>query len=145
MCIKLYELDSAHFLSAPGLAWQVCLKKTGVKLELLNNSDVSLMVEKGIRREICHTILRYAEANYSDKGYVLEIDVEYPKKLHDLHSDLIDKCSKPFCSLYGKKLCCSYKIIKKALNQGLILTKHHGVIQFNQEAWLKPYIDMNTE
>ena len=33
-CIEIYKLDPAHFLSAPGLAWQACLKKTGVKLEL---------------------------------------------------------------------------------------------------------------
>ena len=52
MCIKLYELDLAHFPSAPGLAWQACLKKTEVKLELLTNVDMLLMVEKGIRREI---------------------------------------------------------------------------------------------
>ena len=44
-----------------------------------------------------------------------------------------------------KKLCCSYKIIKKALNHGLILKKVRRVMQFNQEAWLKTYIDMNTE
>ena len=36
MCIKVYELDPVHFLSAPVLSWQTCLKKTGVKLELLN-------------------------------------------------------------------------------------------------------------
>ena len=35
MCIKVYELDPAHFLSAPGLAWQACLKKTELELELL--------------------------------------------------------------------------------------------------------------
>ena len=46
MCIKVYELDPAHFLSAPGLAWQACLKKTKVKLELLNYVDMLLMVEK---------------------------------------------------------------------------------------------------
>ena len=39
-CIEIYELDSAHFLSAPGLAWQACLKKTGVKLELLTKIDI---------------------------------------------------------------------------------------------------------
>ena len=39
-CIEIYELDPAHFLSAPRLAWQVCLKKTEVKLELLTNVDV---------------------------------------------------------------------------------------------------------
>ena len=35
--------------------------------------------------------------------------------------------------------------LKQALNHGLILKKVHSVLQFNQEAWLKPYIDMNTE
>ena len=39
-CIEIYKLDPAHFLSAPGLAWEVCLKKTGVKLELLTDIDV---------------------------------------------------------------------------------------------------------
>ena len=37
MCIKVYELDPAHFLHAPGLAWQACLKKTKVKLGLIVN------------------------------------------------------------------------------------------------------------
>ena len=45
MCIKVQELDPAHFLSAPGLAWQACLKKQ-IKLELLTNVDMLLMVEK---------------------------------------------------------------------------------------------------
>ena len=47
-CIEIYKLDYAHFLSAPGLVWQACLKKTGVKLELLTKIDILLMVEKGI-------------------------------------------------------------------------------------------------
>ena len=63
MCIKVYELDPAHFLSAPGLAWQSCLKKTEVKLELLTDVDMLLMVEKGIRGGICHAIYRCAKAN----------------------------------------------------------------------------------
>ena len=62
-CIEMYELDPAHFLSAPGLAWKACLKKTEVKLELLTNVDMLLMVEKGIRCGICHAIHRYARAN----------------------------------------------------------------------------------
>ena len=45
-CIEIYELDPAHFLSAPGLAWKACLIKTEVKLELLTNVDMLLMVEK---------------------------------------------------------------------------------------------------
>ena len=48
MCIKIYEIDSAKFLSAPGLAWQAALKKTKVKLDLLTDMDMLLMVEKGI-------------------------------------------------------------------------------------------------
>ena len=39
-CIEIYELDRAHFLFALGLAWQACLKKTGIKLEFLTNNDM---------------------------------------------------------------------------------------------------------
>ena len=63
MCIKEYELDPAHFLSLPGLAWQTCLKKTNIELELLTDCDMLLMVEEGIRGEICHSIHRHAKAN----------------------------------------------------------------------------------
>ena len=168
MCIKVYEIDPAYFLSAPESAWQACLKKTKVKLEFLTDADMLLMVEKVIRRGICHAIHRYAKANNkylkdynkeeeesfleyldasnlygwamseplpvdgfdwikdlfktdddlikkydkdSDKGNILEVDVNYSKNLHDLHSDLpffpermkIDKCNKLVCNLYDKK------------------------------------------
>ena len=64
MCIKEYELDPAHFLSLPGLAWPVCLKKTNIELELLTDYDMLLLiVEEGIRGGICHSIHRYAKAN----------------------------------------------------------------------------------
>ena len=63
MCLKVYELDPAHFLSLPGLAWQVCLKKTSIKLELLTDYDMLLMVEQGIGGRICHSIHRHAKAN----------------------------------------------------------------------------------
>ena len=52
-CIEIYGLDLAHLLSAPGLAWQACLKKTGVKSELLTDYDMLLMVEDGIRDGMC--------------------------------------------------------------------------------------------
>ena len=39
-CIEIYELDPAHFVSATGLVWQACLKKTRVKLELLTDIDM---------------------------------------------------------------------------------------------------------
>ena len=62
-CIEIYELDPAHFLSAPGLAWQACLKRTGVKLELLTDIDMLLMVEKEIRIGNCQAIHWYTKAN----------------------------------------------------------------------------------
>ena len=61
--IEIYELDPAHFLSAPGLALQSCLMKRVVELELITNVDMLLMIEKGIRDGICHAIHRYAKAN----------------------------------------------------------------------------------
>ena len=66
-CIEIYELDPAHFLSALGLTWQACLKKTIIKLELLIDPDMLLIVEKGI----CEAIHRYAKANnkYMGKNY----------------------------------------------------------------------------
>ena len=63
MCIKEYELDPAHFLSLPRLAWQACLKKNNIELELLTNYDMLLMVEEGITGGICHSIHRCAKAN----------------------------------------------------------------------------------
>ena len=49
-CIEIYELDPAHFLTAPGLAWNAFLKKAEVELELLTDNDMLNMFEKGIRR-----------------------------------------------------------------------------------------------
>ena len=63
MCIKEYELDPAHFLSLPGLAFQASLKKTNIELELLTDYDILLKVEEGIRGRICYSIHRYAKAN----------------------------------------------------------------------------------
>ena len=71
MCPKIYELDPAKFFSAPGLAWQAALKKAKVKLDLLTNIDMFLMVEKGIRGGICHSIDRYLKAN---KKYMKDYD-----------------------------------------------------------------------
>ena len=211
-CIKTYELDPVHFISLPGLAWQACLKKTGVDLELLTDYDMLLMIEEGIRGAICHAVHRYAKANNrymknydkskkssyiqyldannlcgasmseklpingfkwmnhiseinekfvksynkrnSDKGYIREVDVDYPRKLHKLHSDMpflpermkIDKTQKLVCNLRDKKKRVLHiSILKQALNHGLKLKKMHEVIEFNQEAWLRKYIDMNTE
>ena len=60
----MYQLNPTLFLSAPALAWYAMLKKTNVKLDLLTNTDMLLMVEKGIKGGICHAIFRYAKGNY---------------------------------------------------------------------------------
>ena len=62
-CIKTYELDPLHFVNTPSLAWQTCLKKTGVELELLIDIDMILMIEKGIRGGICQVSHRYSKTN----------------------------------------------------------------------------------
>ena len=183
MCVKVYELDPAHLLSAPGLAWQACLKKTGVELELITNVDMLLMIEKGVRDGICHVIHKYVKANnkhiiyydenkelsyiiylhagnfyewampqklpvnghkwaknvskidedfiksYDEDGdisYFLEVDIEYPRELHGLHSVHV-------------------RSLKQALKRGLKLKKVHKEIAFHQKAWFREYIDMNAE
>ena len=58
----------------------------------------------------------------------------------------INKCKKLVCHLRNKKKYVVHiKSLKQALNHGLKLKKIHRIIEFNQEAWLKPYIDMNIE
>ena len=84
MCVKVYELDPAHFLSAPGFACQACLKKTKVKLELLTDVDMLLMVSKGIRGGRCHAIYRYAKANNKYmKNYNKDKEESFPQYLDD--------------------------------------------------------------
>ena len=210
-CLENYGLDPTHFISLPGLAWQACLKKTNVELELLTDYDMFLMIEEGIRGGICHAVNRYASANNhymkdydknkessyiqyldannlygaamskklpmkgfkwmddisrideefikgydenSNKGYVLEVDVNYPQELYDIHSDMpflpegmvINKTKKLVCNLHDKKKYVAHvSVLKQALNHGLKLAKVYKVIEFEQEAWLKKYIDFNTD
>ena len=90
----------------------------------------------------------------SNRGYILEVHVKYPKKIHDSLRALpflpkrvkIDKCKKLVCNLHDKKKYVVHIMsLKQALNHGLKLKRVHRMIEFNQKAWLKPYIDMNTE
>ena len=191
-CTDTYKLDPAHFLSAPRLSWQACLKMTGVELELLTDNNMLIMFEEGTRGGMVHTIYRYAEVsnkymkkydrnikssylqyldannlygwamsqklpvnnfkwvkkddisnfnenfikNYdenSDKRYILEVDVEYPKNIDKLHSDLpflpermkINTHSKLTCNAYNKENYVDHIMaLKQALNNGLILKKY---------------------
>ena len=90
----------------------------------------------------------------SDVGYFLMVDIEYPKQLWSSHKDLpflpegrkLEKVEKLVCSIEEKgKYVIHIRALKQALNHGLILKYVHRVIKFNQEAWLKSYIDMNTK
>ena len=90
----------------------------------------------------------------SDVGYFLEVHIEYPKQLWSSHKDLrflperkkLEKVEKLVCSVEDKeKYVIHIRALKQALNHGLVLKDVHRVIKFNQEAWLKPYIDMNTK
>ena len=93
-------------------------------------------------------------ATRTDKGYILEVDVSFPKDLHDSHNDLPFMCErmeingveKLVPNLRDKK---NYVIHIQALNQalqhGLRLDKIHRAIEFDQLPWLKTYIDFNTQ
>ena len=80
----------------------------------------------------------------SDRGYFLEVDVEYPKNLFNSHKDFtflperkkLGKLEKIVCSIEDKeKYVVHIKALKQALNHGLVLKRVHRVIQFNQEVW----------
>ena len=180
--LRRYSLDPAHFYTSPGLAWKACLKRTGIKLELLTDPDMLLMFEWGIRGGITQVVRKYASANNkymedrfdpksersylqyldannlygwamsqplptvgfkwvdvnpneisdlatrTDKGYILEVDVSYPKELHNQHNDLPFMCERMEINgvenlvpnLRDKK---SYIIHIQALNQAL----QHGL------------------
>ena len=89
-----------------------------------------------------------------NKGYILDVDVDYPSKLQNLNSDLpflpermvINNTKKFVCNLNDKKnYIVHINVLKQTLDHGLKLKKVHTVIEFEQEAWLKEYIDVNTE
>ena len=89
----------------------------------------------------------------SDEGYFLKVDVQYLKKLHELH-DLqflperlkIEKVKKFVANLHDKTgYVIHIRNLKQALNHRLVLKNVRRVMKFNQNAWLKPYIDMNTD
>ena len=207
-CLRHYKLDPVHFYTSPGLAWEACLKCTGIKSELLTDPNMLLMFERGIRGRITQAVHKYASANNkymgdkfnpnedttylqyldannlygwamsqplpaggfkwvdvnpneiselatrTDKDYVLEVDVSYPKELHNQHNDLpfmcermeINRVEKLVPNLRDKK---NYVIHIQALNQvlqhGLRLDRIHRAIEFDQSPWLKTYIDFNTQ
>ena len=78
VCLENYGLDPSHFYTAPGLAWKACLKKAGIRLELLLDPDMLLMFERGIRGGITQSVHRWATANNPYMGS--EYDKSKPTK-----------------------------------------------------------------
>ena len=77
-CIEIYGLDPTYFVSAPGLSWEACLKKTEVELEILTDYDMFLVVENGIRGGICQATHIYTKANNKYmKNYDKSIESSY--------------------------------------------------------------------
>ena len=78
----------------------------------------------------------------SNTGYILEVDIEYPKNLHESHRVL------PFLPIKKEKLLTTFETKENYvihIHYGLVLKKVHRVISFSQEAWLKTCIDKNTK
>ena len=82
------------------------------------------------------------------------MDVHYLQKLHELHNNLpflpkrmeIEKVEKLVASLHDKnEYVIRIRNLKQALSHELVLKKVHRVIEFNQNAWLKLYTDMDTD
>ncbi|XP_022168239.1 uncharacterized protein LOC111032278 [Myzus persicae] len=89
-------------------------------------------------------------------GRIYEVDVTYPDKLHDLHSDLpfLPQNSIPTGSKVQKlmatfetkkKYVIHYRNLQQAIKNGLIVERVHRVVQFKQSPWLSEYITMNTK
>ncbi|KAL9959333.1 hypothetical protein ACROYT_G032647 [Oculina patagonica] len=77
LCLDKYGLDPANYYTSPGLSWDALLKKTGVELELLTDSEMYLFIERGMRGGISMVSKRYAKAN---NPYVEGYDPSKPKK-----------------------------------------------------------------
>ena len=203
ICMENYKLDPAHYFTAPGLAWDACLKITGVELELLSDINMLLMIEEGIRGGVSMISNRHGKANnkymgesFNEKepskyiqyldannlygwamskplpthGFkwmkvdelktwelhpcILEVDLEYPKNLHDLHNDyplapeqiMVNKTSKLIPNLGDKKkYVLHYEDLRQCLKLGLKLTHIHRGIKFKESPWLEKYISLNTK
>ena len=124
-CIKIYELDQAHFVSAPGSALTcLCLKKTVVKSELPTDYDMFMMVEEGIRGGMCQAIYRYAKAN---NKYVNN----YDKSIKSSYLMYLDANNLYGCAMSQKRPVDGFKWVKdlSKFNESFIKNYDENVIK----------------
>ena len=136
---KNKESSYLEYLDANNLyGWAMSQKLPVRNFKWIEKDDISKFDEEFIK-------------NYDENS---EVDVKYPEKIRMLHSNLaflpetikINKCTKLTCTIQNKEnYLIHIRALKEAINHGLKLKKVHKVIEFDQEAWLKPYIDMNTD
>ena len=126
---NLYGMAMSEKLPVKGFKWM---------------TDISIMNEEFVKS--CN--------KNSGKGYILKVDVDYPHELQNLHSDLpflpermvVNNTKKLICNLQDKKdYVIHINVLKQALDHGLKLIKVNQLIEFDQEAWLKEYINFKTE
>ena len=125
MCLDIYGLDLVYIVSASRLAWQACLKKIEVKLQLLIDYDILLMIEKGIRGGICQATHRYAKAN---NQYMKN----YDKNNESSYIEYLDANN-----LYGRA------IPQKLPAKGFKWVKNKKLSELN-EGFIKKYDDDNS-
>ena len=228
-CLEYYGLDPCHYFSSPGLAWDAMLKMSGVRLRLIDDMDMHLFIERGMRGGISYIAKRYCRANNefvkgydrsleksfitywdvnnlygaamleylpydefewlsddeidsidfncvsaeSDVGYILEVDLKYPSKLHELHNDyplapeklrvskdmLFDYCSN-IAEKYDAKVgdvaklipnlrdkscyVLHYRTLQLYMSLSIVVGKIHEALKFKQSDWLKRFVMFNT-
>ncbi|CAG9794210.1 unnamed protein product [Diatraea saccharalis] len=110
----------------------------------------------GFKWQPIHPNFDYKVPEDSDIGYILEVDLSYPKELHDLHSDFpLCPKKKTVDGADNKLLVADFKEKKRYVihhtflalceRLGLKIDKIHRVLQFNQKPWLQRYIKNNIE
>jgi len=149
------------------------VKKPPNLLQLVNEMETKMMWRSNDMDELSEFIQGLDVDG--ERGYLLEVDLEYPKELHDLHNDLpfcptnkappdpsaytrflfrkhgfssenIFKMRKLILDLTDKKnYVCHFAYLQLALKHGLKLVKVHRVMSFKQSKWLKTYVDFNTK
>ena len=230
VCLEYYGLDPCHYFSSLGLAWDAMLKMSGVRLKLIDDVDMHLFIERGMRGGISYIANRYCSANNefvegydegkeksfitywdvnnlygaamleylpyddfewvdesevdsidfscvsveSDIGYFLEVDLEYPSRLHELHNDyplapekltvsedmLSDYCL-GIAKKYGVKVgdvvklipnlrdkscyVLHYRALQLYMSLGMAVKRIHRVLKFKQSDWLKGFVLFNIK